>query len=135
MQQGLLNGMRVLVLEDEFLIAMDVEQMCRDNGAADVVIARRIDGLGRDPFAGESVDVAILDVRLGSETTTGFAGLLHARGIPFIFATGYVHDDRVFAGAGYDFTQVPVLLKPFTEKELIGALARAISPRICSQAV
>ncbi|TIX20809.1 MAG: response regulator, partial [Mesorhizobium sp.] len=35
----LLDGLRILVLEDEFLIAMDVEQLCRDYGAGDVVIA------------------------------------------------------------------------------------------------
>ena len=38
---SMLDGLRILILEDEFLIAMDVEQLCRDHGAADVVIARR----------------------------------------------------------------------------------------------
>ncbi|TIX32026.1 MAG: response regulator, partial [Mesorhizobium sp.] len=39
---ALLDGLRILVLEDEFLIAMDVEQLCRDHGAAEVTIAREI---------------------------------------------------------------------------------------------
>lgn len=38
-----LDGLRILVLEDEFLIAMDVEQICRDYGASDVIIARTIE--------------------------------------------------------------------------------------------
>ena len=38
-----LAGLRVLILEDEFLIAMDVEQLCRDHGAADVIILRRLE--------------------------------------------------------------------------------------------
>lgn len=127
LHDGLLDGLRVLVLEDEFLIAMDVEQTCRDHGASDVVIAKHVEALGPDPFAGEPVDAAILDIRLGAGTTLDFAWQLHLRGIPFIFATGYVDDEGLFAHTERDFGDVPVLMKPYTSTELIDALARAIN--------
>ena len=41
---GMLEGLKILVLEDEFLIAMDVEQLCRDHGAEDVAVARQPGG-------------------------------------------------------------------------------------------
>ena len=74
-----LDGMRVLVIEDEFLIAMDVEQLCREHGATDVVIMRSLAELGSDPFAGRSFDVAILDVMVSRGSTLEFAAKLRAR--------------------------------------------------------
>ncbi len=127
MHHSLLDGLRILIVEDEFLIAMDVEQICRDHGAADVIIVKHVQGQGPEPFAGEDVHLAILDIRLGSGTTLDFAWQLHLRGIPFIFATGYVDDEGLFAHTERDFGGVPVLMKPFTATELIDALARAIS--------
>ena len=43
---GTLEGLRVLVLEDEYLIAMDMEQICRDHGAAEVIIRGDLDRAG-----------------------------------------------------------------------------------------
>ncbi|MEO4000662.1 response regulator [Mesorhizobium sp. CAU 1732] len=118
-----LDGMRVLVMEDEYLIAMDVEQLCYDHGAVEVVIARNVQELGPDPLDGKRFHAAIVDVMLGGHSTLDFASGLIERDIPFVFATGYAHNEGMFdAVAG-----VEVISKPYAGKILIEALGRAIS--------
>ncbi len=75
---GMLEGLRILVLEDEFLIAMDVEQLCRDHGAVDVTVARSLEEIGE----GLDVDAAIIDVLLNGVSTLDFAAGLEETGIP-----------------------------------------------------
>ena len=120
-----LDGMRVLVMEDEILIALDVEQLCRDHGAADVAIARSLDDLGPDPFKGEPFHAAVLDVMLGGRPTVDFARRLRERGLPFVFATGYVDSENIVEG----FEGVPVVGKPYSGRDLIEALSGAIAAR------
>jgi CheY-like chemotaxis protein len=116
-----LKGLRVLILEDEYLIALDVEQLCRDHGAENVSISREIPDIPeRAPIP---FDIAILDLMLNGETTLPFAERLHARGVPFIFATGYADAPEKFAR----FSDVPVVGKPYSSEELIGALVEATS--------
>jgi CheY-like chemotaxis protein len=108
--------LRVLVVEDEALIAMLVEDMLLGLGctmlgpAADTVAALSM-------VQELEYDVAILDVNLGGERTTPVAEELHARGVPFIFATGY-------GASGIDarFKDRPVLTKPFRDADLASAL-------------
>ncbi len=115
---NLLSGMRILILEDEFLIAMDVEQLCRDNGADDVVIARDLDEVDQGDAAGK-FDAAILDVMLGGASTLPFAKKIHENGVPFIFASGYADVDEIFTA----FPGIPVVGKPYSGTDLIEALA------------
>lgn len=121
----LLDGMRVLVLEDEFLIAMDVEQLCRDNGAGEVMIARdlaEIDGLQITT----QFDAAIVDLMLGGASTLEFAAGLREAGVPFVFASGYSDADEIKAS----FPGVRLVGKPYSGEDLIQALAAA-----CGRAV
>jgi DNA-binding response OmpR family regulator len=115
---NLLSGMRILILEDEFLIAMDVEQLCRDNGAADAVIARNLDEIDEEQ-ASKDFDAAILDVMLGGASTLPFAKKIHENGVPFIFASGYADVDEIFTA----FPGVLVVGKPYSGTDLIEALA------------
>lgn len=117
--------MRVLIMEDEFLIALDVEQLCRDHGAADVVIVRKLDEHGPDPLDGEPFHVAILDVMLAGAPTTCFARRLSERRIPYIFATGYTDSDAILT----TFSDVEIVSKPFAGDALLGAIARALERR------
>jgi CheY-like chemotaxis protein len=119
---ALLDGLRVLVLEDEFLIAMDVEQLCRDNGAADVTIARELSEVDLDRPDG--FDAAVVDLMLGGKSTLGFAALLRDRGIPFVFASGYSNQAEI----AVDFPGVTLVQKPYSGADLIEALA-AVSGR------
>lgn len=121
-----LGGMHVLVLEDEFLIALDVEQLCRDHGAAEVVIIRDFSELGPELLARHTFHAAVLDLMLGGHPTTTFASLLVERAIPFVFATGYTDGDGLLD----DFTDVPVVGKPFAGRELIAALDAVIAAAV-----
>lgn len=114
-----LDGLRILILEDEYLIAMDVEQLCRDHGAADVVIHRDLAGV--DSLGGLPFDAAIIDVMLQGQPTLDFARRLHEANVPFVFASGYSHVDEMFAS----FPGVRVIGKPYAGGELIGALVEA----------
>jgi CheY-like chemotaxis protein len=116
---GLLDGLRVLVLEDEFLIAMDVEQICRDAGAPEVILARTLqEAHAASPTA---FDAAILDLMIGGSSTSTFAGSLLERGVPFVFASGYSE----LGGMQEAFPGIEVVAKPYSGDDLIGALAAA----------
>lgn len=117
----LLYGTRVLVLEDEFLIAMDVEQLCRDHGAAEVVILSNLDNHDVLTFDKDAFDVAILDVMLGGNSTLDFAKELAVRKVPFVFASGYTDLEEVSAR----FPGVAVIGKPYHGEDLIKAVAKA----------
>ena len=116
---SLLDGMRILVLEDEFLIAMDVEQLCRDHGARDVTILRSLDGL--EPGTAAEHDAAIIDVMLGGTSTLDFARKLHDRGVPFVFASGYTDLDEI----SKTFPGITLVGKPYSGDDLMAAVATA----------
>jgi DNA-binding response OmpR family regulator len=83
-----LAGRRALVVEDQFLIAMDIEDMLRTLGAGVVDIATSIS----DAFAAiehARPDFAILDLKLDTETTAPIAERLQSLGVPLVFVTGY----------------------------------------------
>lgn len=116
-----LNGLRILLMEDEALIALDLEQLCRDSGAHDVMVVRSLDQIetaGGDPF-----HAAILDVMLSGNPTVEFARTLSSQGVPFVFATGYADREDLFV----EFPGTPVVGKPYVGSQLIEALAGAIA--------
>jgi two-component SAPR family response regulator len=118
-----LKNKRLLVVEDEFLIAMDVEQLCREHGAAEIITVGNLQQLGTDPFSSFCFDAAVMDVIVGGSPTIDFARQLVERKIPFIFATGYSDRDDIFAG----FPDITVVPKPYAGDDLVAALGRAIS--------
>jgi CheY-like chemotaxis protein len=81
-------GLRVLVVEDQMIVAMEIEGMLRALGCVVLGPVGTLElavRLGRE----ETLDAAILDVSLDGETIFPVAEELQRRGIPFIFATGY----------------------------------------------
>jgi CheY-like chemotaxis protein len=114
-----LAGRRVLVVEDQFLIAMDIEKMLRALGAANVDLASSIaDALAaieRTP-----PDLAALDLRLGTETTAPVAEALQARSIPLVYVTGY--DDLNAIPA--PLRNAPLVRKPIHLGVFSAALSR-----------
>lgn len=114
---GMLEGLRILVLEDEFLIAMDVEQLCRDHGAVDVAVARGLEEIGD----GVDFDAAIVDLLLNGVSTLDFAARLRETGTPFVFASGYTDNSEV----AKRFPGVTMVGKPYSGNDLIRAVATA----------
>lgn len=121
MPSDALAGRRILILEDEPLIAMDVEQLCREEGAADVVIMRSLSETGSAGDVRKRFDVAILDLLLGGTSTLDFAGELWDLGLPFVIASGYTDIDEILKA----FPGVRVIGKPYAGKELMEAVAAA----------
>jgi CheY-like chemotaxis protein len=119
---GKLQGLRVLVVEDEALVSMLLEDMLADHGCEVAGVASRI-SQALDMVSGElAFDAAILDVNLGGEPIFPVAEALAARGAPFVFATGY--------GAGglpEAWRSRPTLQKPFSHDDVGKALAAAVS--------
>jgi CheY-like chemotaxis protein len=118
--QSPLAGMRVLLVEDQFVIALDAEQLLKEAGATEIDIAatpaeaERILALVRP-------DVALLDVNLGRVTSLTVAEKLTTLGVPFIFATGYGDSQMI----GDAFRSVPVVRKPYSKQSLLAGLADA----------
>lgn len=124
-----LKGLRVLILEDEFLIAMDVEQLCRESGAEDVFIVRSLQELegGEMP----DFDVAIVDLMLSGVSTLDFARQIYDRGVPFVFASGYSDLQEITE----KFPGVSVVGKPYAGEDLIGAVTAAVTDRNSRQSL
>lgn len=120
----LLDGLRILLLEDEFLIAMDVEQLCRDHGASEVTIVRSLAEIDQQSPAIQ-FDVAIVDLMLGGESTLDFAKSLYSRKIPFVFASGYSDSVEIEKG----FPGVMLVGKPYSGTDLVEAVAASCGRR------
>ncbi len=120
-----LDGLNILILEDEFLIAMDVEQLCRDHGAGEVTISRSLQELGPEPVETFQFDAAVVDMRLDGVSTIEFARNLFERRIPFVFATGYADPHETSEA----FPGVTVVVKPYLGSDLVDALADAVKRR------
>ena len=87
-----LRGRKILVVEDEYLIAADLAATLEDVGVAVVGPAGSVaQALELVEDAGGELDAAVLDVNLGGERVYPVADALAARGVPFVFATGYDH--------------------------------------------
>src|ERR1041384_6526090 len=83
-----LAGKRVLVIEDEAIISMMIEQQLTDMGCEVVETASRLRGALEKARVAE-VDLAVLDLNLHGEMSYPVAEVLRARGVPFLFVTGY----------------------------------------------
>lgn len=112
--------LRILVVEDEAMVALGLEDMLASLGH---VVVAMVAGLDRALAAAreEVVDLGILDVNLRGQETYVVADVLAGRGIPFIFATGYEP-----ARLREPYRDGHVLQKPFRQsdlKKMIGAVA------------
>jgi DNA-binding response OmpR family regulator len=115
---SVLDGSRLLVVEDEFLVLLDLETTLRDAGAADVIAARNVeDGLAAVHDGG--FDAAILDVRLGRQNVAPVAQALAERGLPFLFYTGQVSDQPTLG----QWPNAAVVAKPALASALVAAVA------------
>ncbi len=108
---------RILVVEDEMLIGMLLEDMLTDMGHVVIGIVPRVNQ-ALTTVQQEAFDLAILDVHLNGQAVFPVAEALIARGIPFVFATGY--GER---GLPDQYRGRPILQKPFAKDDLEKILA------------
>ncbi|ANT61049.1 hypothetical protein AYJ57_12140 [Salipiger sp. CCB-MM3] len=108
-----------LVVEDNMIIAMDAADILSDLGAETVHTASSVAEAMRIIDA-HPVQVAVLDVNLGSETSLPVAEMLAARGVPFVLASGYAGQSDWLSR----FPKAPMTSKPFTIETLTKAVAR-----------
>ena len=116
-----LTGRRVLVVEDESLVAMLLETILEDMGCTPVGPAGTIDdglALVADPAP---LDAALLDVNVAGRQVFPVADALKARGVPFVFSTGYGE-----SGLPDEWRGHPTVQKPFTESAIRAALMKAM---------
>ena len=115
-----LRGLRILVVEDEFLVSLDLEAMLRELGGEVIGPFASLDRATAAARA-EALDVALLDVNVGGQLVTPVADALAERAIPFVFCTGY---DA--ASLPEPHAAVPILMKPCQGQQLKEALLSAV---------
>ncbi|GAA3707216.1 response regulator [Sphingomonas cynarae] len=118
MVSGSLTDRRILVVEDEYILARQLVRALTQEGA---VVLGPVPDVARalamiDAGQGE-IDVAILDVNLAGEKVYPVADALLGRGVPFLFASGYDADE-----GDARFAAIRHLVKPLTMKSLVAAL-------------
>ena len=117
-----LSGLRVLVVEDELVIAMELEDMLRRLGC---VVLEAVPTLRQAlrALASEQPDLVVLDVNLNGERVTPVAEALQERGVPFVLVTGY-GSERLHEKALQD---APCLRKPVNGKQLASAISDVLA--------
>ena len=116
-----IQGLRVLIIEDEALVAMLIEDTLDDIGCVVVGVASRLEE-AMSKVSSLTFDLAIVDVNLGGAESYPVVEMLARRGTPFILATGYGP-----GGIPESLRGAPILAKPFVRDELERALAKALA--------
>lgn len=113
-----LRGMKILVVDDEFLIAVAIEESLKEAGADTVTASTSPTAL--KIVAEEPLAAAVLDVRLGRQTSEEVADMLATRAVPFLFYSGQPLPENIRA----KHNAVQVLTKPINHDALIRAILR-----------
>lgn len=123
MTDDLLRGRRILIVEDEYLLANDLHDVIREAGAEVLGPVPSVAAALALIAAEAVIDAAVLDVNLRGEMVFAVADALVARGVPFTFATGYDHwalPDR--------FADAPRVEKPLKGRQIRAALEPLLRP-------
>jgi DNA-binding response OmpR family regulator len=117
-----LNGARILVVEDDFLILLELETVLSEAGAQIAGACRTVTealALARE----QEFDAALLDLRVGREAITPVARCLVERGVPFAFYTGQAETDPIRA----QWPDCAIIAKPAIPRLIVAALAGLVS--------
>jgi CheY-like chemotaxis protein len=117
------SACKVLVVEDEMIVAWLLEDMLADLGCAVVGPAVSVNQ-ALAVIDAEAIDAAVLDVNLNGQVSYPIADVLAARGVPFVFSTGYAKDRLLDS-----YRTFPVMQKPFHQSELENMLAQLLAPK------
>jgi len=117
-----LAGLTALLVEDNMIMALDAEQILLDNGFGHVITAMSLAD-ARRIIEEQSVDVALLDVNLGRETSLSLITPLNARAIPYVFVTGYGESLDLPEGVEPGAQSIK---KPYVARDVLAALATVV---------
>lgn len=120
-EPGKTSGTRILIVEDEMLIALALTDMADAIGASWVAASRV--GTALALVASDTFDAAIIDMNLAGEPADAVMDALSARDIPFLITTGY--GPEVIAEK---YRSVPRFTKPYMSAHVEAALLRVIPP-------
>lgn len=117
------TSLRFLVVEDETLIAMNLEDMLMDSGHRVEAVCTSVDqALAAIATMRHRIDAVMLDANLGGQSAAPVADKLRSSGIPFILASGYEREELERIGFGDT-----ALRKPYRESELNRAIAQLLA--------
>lgn len=115
--KGFPANFQILIVEDERLVALDIEDMLRDNGIAEVLWSPSIARAREIVAANENLGAVVLDLKLSDGSGEILIAEFLARGIPVVVITGYPEFRSAVA---------PVVHKPFASAQLLEALAQVV---------
>ena len=118
----LLSGVRVLVVEDDPVLAMDLDATLVGAGAVVVDLCRTLDEAMKRADAGDFA-VAVLDFGLGSETVSPVARRLANRGVPFVLYTGKSRHEPSMA----EWRDCSIVQKPASTRALVSAVRTVLA--------
>ncbi len=120
-------GLRCLVLDDEFLIALDIQSILENAGAASVTCVSNVDDALTAIDVRGRFGLAVLDLKLSGAkpSSASVAAELTQQKTPFVFLTGLRADDDQLR----QYPQAPVVEKPYQAKLLMEAIERALAGR------
>jgi DNA-binding response OmpR family regulator len=117
-----LRGHRILVVEDDALLAMAYEEILKDAGAEIIGPAGTLEEAGK-LAAANGISAALLDIRLGDDEVWPVARLLAGKGVPFAFCTGHFSADTLSP----EWAGRPILTKPARPQHIITALTELLT--------
>jgi DNA-binding response OmpR family regulator len=115
-----LAGQKVLVVEDEFFVGLEIAHTLEAAGAEIVGPAWSL--ADAEKLAETPIDMAVLDVNMNGEYAIDLAVQLKRKGVRTVFATAHIDDDALFQG---EAAAIPRLSKPTTARALLRALVPA----------
>jgi len=119
---GQLSGVRVLVVEDDPLLAMDLDASLVDAGAVVVGPCQTLDQAMQQADIGDFA-VAVLDFGLGSDTVSPLAHRLVNRGVPFVLYTGKSRHEPSMA----EWSDCSIVQKPASTRAVLSAVRTVLA--------
>jgi two-component system, response regulator PdtaR len=120
----LLEGVNVLIVEDDFIVAFDMQTLLEEQGATVIGPAADLDEARAQVARNAAkIQIAVLDVNINGEYVFPVAAELRRAGVPIVFATAYADDERLFPDGLKD---APRLAKPVLPNVLVGQLKRLL---------
>lgn len=122
----MLSGKKILIIEEEFLIALDIQRILEGAGTAKTVFARSAQEAGALEGNWSEFDLVLMEMRHDNGSDYALAETIIDQGIRLAFTSS----DVGYRREAFALMDVPVVLKPFDENALLAACNAALAPRL-----